>query len=174
MTNKFIIRKIDELGRVVIPKDIRKTVKIKENDDLEINCNGDEIIIRKYHTLRNLLLKLINYVNTLCKYFYYDVIICDTEQIIYVNNNNYKELEGSNITNSIENIQKERKIKIVNDIDKLNLSSTVSINTKYALIPILLNSNMIGIIILIKNDSITENDVNMFKLLIDILESEEL
>ena len=45
-----IIRRIDEFGRVVIPKNICDTLKLKENDPLEIqyNCNG-EIILRKYH-----------------------------------------------------------------------------------------------------------------------------
>ena len=44
-----IIRRIDELGRVVIPKSICDTLKLKENDPLEIQCNHNgEIIIRKY------------------------------------------------------------------------------------------------------------------------------
>ena len=49
MKSAGIIRRIDELGRVVIPKSIYDTLKLKENDPLEIQCNRHgEIIIRKY------------------------------------------------------------------------------------------------------------------------------
>ena len=43
-----IVRRIDELGRVVIPKEIRRTLRIKEGDPLEIFTEGDEIILKKY------------------------------------------------------------------------------------------------------------------------------
>ncbi|MHB1418713.1 MAG: AbrB/MazE/SpoVT family DNA-binding domain-containing protein [Bacillota bacterium] len=43
-----IVRRVDDLGRVVIPKEIRKTHRIGENDALEIFVNGDNIILRKY------------------------------------------------------------------------------------------------------------------------------
>lgn len=49
MKSTGIIRRIDELGRVVIPKNICDTLKLKENDPLEIQCNRNgEIILRKY------------------------------------------------------------------------------------------------------------------------------
>ena len=50
MTNTGIIRRIDDLGRIVIPKEIRRTLKINEGEALEIvpNYNGSEIVIRKY------------------------------------------------------------------------------------------------------------------------------
>ena len=44
-----IVRRIDDLGRVVIPKEIRRTLRIREGDPLEIFTDGDSIIMRKYH-----------------------------------------------------------------------------------------------------------------------------
>ena len=43
-----IVRRIDNLGRVVIPKEIRKTLKIKENEQVEINVLNDNIVLNKY------------------------------------------------------------------------------------------------------------------------------
>lgn len=43
-----IVRRIDELGRVVIPKELRRTMGIKENDPIEIFVNGDMIVLQKY------------------------------------------------------------------------------------------------------------------------------
>ena len=46
-----IVRRIDELGRVVIPKEIRRTLRIKEGDPLEIFTDRDELMLKKYSQL---------------------------------------------------------------------------------------------------------------------------
>ena len=51
MKSTGIIRRIDDLGRVVIPKEIRKNLNIKENDSLEIFIDGENIILKKYSNL---------------------------------------------------------------------------------------------------------------------------
>ena len=43
-----IVRRIDDLGRVVIPKEIRRTMRIREGDPLEIFLDGDHIVLQKY------------------------------------------------------------------------------------------------------------------------------
>ena len=49
-----IVRRIDELGRIVIPKEIRKTLRLREGENLEIYTNGDEIILKKYSLMNKL------------------------------------------------------------------------------------------------------------------------
>ena len=51
MKSTGITRRIDDLGRIVIPKEIRKNLKIKENEVLEIFINNDEIILKKYYQI---------------------------------------------------------------------------------------------------------------------------
>lgn len=48
MKNTGIVRKIDELGRIVLPKEMRRTMKIKEGDPLEIFVDEDKIVLQKY------------------------------------------------------------------------------------------------------------------------------
>jgi transcriptional pleiotropic regulator of transition state genes len=48
MKSTGIVRKVDELGRVVIPIELRRTLSIEEKDSLEIYVDGDKIILRKY------------------------------------------------------------------------------------------------------------------------------
>lgn len=48
MKSTGIVRKVDELGRVVIPIELRRTLNIEEKDSLEIYVDGDKIILRKY------------------------------------------------------------------------------------------------------------------------------
>ena len=52
MKTTGVIRRIDELGRIVIPKEIRKNLRIKNGDSLEIFLESDNIILKKYCTLR--------------------------------------------------------------------------------------------------------------------------
>lgn len=48
MKSTGIVRKVDELGRIVIPKELRKTLMIEEGDSLEIYVDGEQIILKKY------------------------------------------------------------------------------------------------------------------------------
>ncbi len=48
MKSTGIVRKVDELGRVVIPKELRRTLGIEEKDPVEIYIDGDKIILKKY------------------------------------------------------------------------------------------------------------------------------
>ncbi len=48
MKSTGIVRKVDELGRIVIPKELRKTLDIAQKDSLEIFVNGDQVILKKY------------------------------------------------------------------------------------------------------------------------------
>lgn len=48
MKSTGIVRKVDELGRIVIPKELRRTLDINEKDALEIYVDGDQIILKKY------------------------------------------------------------------------------------------------------------------------------
>lgn len=48
MKSTGIVRKVDELGRIVIPKELRRTLNIEERDSLEIYVDGEQIILKKY------------------------------------------------------------------------------------------------------------------------------
>ena len=48
MKSTGVIRRIDDLGRIVIPKEIRKNLRMKEGDNLEIYINSEDLILKKY------------------------------------------------------------------------------------------------------------------------------
>ncbi len=78
-----IVRKIDELGRVVVPKEIRKYLKIDNGDFVEINLYEENIVLTKYHTLdrnKNLIIELCKSIN---KTYQMDVIITDLDKILF-------------------------------------------------------------------------------------------
>ena len=74
-----IIRRIDELGRIVIPKEIRKNLRIKNGDNLEILVDGDNITLRKYSQIENATDMASVYAESFCQVLKYNVIVTDTD-----------------------------------------------------------------------------------------------
>ena len=78
-----IVRRIDDLGRVVIPKEIRRTMRIREGDPLEIYTDREgEVIFKKYSPIGELTNFASQYAETLHKVCLMDVIICDRDVVI--------------------------------------------------------------------------------------------
>ena len=78
-----IVRRIDDLGRVVIPKEIRRTLRIREGDPLEIFTDRDgEVIFKKYSPIGELTAFAAQYAETLHKTCDMSVIICDRDSVV--------------------------------------------------------------------------------------------
>ena len=78
-----IVRRIDDLGRVVIPKEIRRTMRIREGDPLEIFTDRDgEVIFKKYSPIGELTAFAAQYAETLHKTSEMSVIICDRDSVV--------------------------------------------------------------------------------------------
>lgn len=77
-----IVRRIDDLGRVVVPKEIRRTLKIREGDPIEIFTEKDgEIILRKYSQIGEMSEYAKQYADTLAHISGHIVIITDKIQL---------------------------------------------------------------------------------------------
>ena len=78
-----IVRRIDELGRVVIPKEIRRTQRIRRGDPLEIFTTGEgEVIFKKYSPVGELSGVTTQYVDALSKSFALTAFVCDRDRIL--------------------------------------------------------------------------------------------
>ena len=78
-----IVRRIDDLGRVVIPKEIRRTMRIREGDPLEIYTDREgEVIFKKYSPIGELSSFAAQYAETLYKTCNLEVVICDRDAVI--------------------------------------------------------------------------------------------
>ena len=82
MKSTGIIRRIDELGRIVIPKEIRKNLRIKEGENLEIYIENDNIILKKYSLLKNLTDIAAIYVEVLNSLIKDNIVIIDSDTVI--------------------------------------------------------------------------------------------
>ena len=86
-----IVRKVDELGRIVLPVELRRTLNIEEKDSLEIFVTEDTICLKKYSRVSDLIKKdASNLVNAFGKRQGIIVMVTDTERVIISQDNNYE------------------------------------------------------------------------------------
>ena len=104
-----IVRRIDDLGRVVVPKEIRRTLRIREGDPMEIFTNREgEIILKKYSPIGEIDNFAKQYAESLAQVSGYKIIISDRDQIIAVAGGAKKEMLGKSISPQLESLINER------------------------------------------------------------------
>ena len=105
-----IVRRIDDLGRVVIPKEIRRTQRIREGDPLEIFISADgEVIFKKYSPIGELSTIAAQCADVLSKNIGMTVLICDREQIIATAGSGKKDLLDKRISMPLVSLLEQRK-----------------------------------------------------------------
>ena len=110
MRETGIVRRIDELGRVVIPKEIRKTQRIRTGDSLEIYTDGNgEVIFKKYSPLAELGEPAAVYADVLARRLRCAVAVCDREHIVAAAGAGKGELLGAPLPPEIEPLLTRRK-----------------------------------------------------------------
>lgn len=110
-----IVRRIDDLGRVVIPKEIRRVLRIREGDPLEIytDRNG-EVIFKKYSPIGELSQFAAEYAETLNKTCGMAVIICDRDSVIASSGISKKEYADRKLSEDFEKIIEKRQLFMSN------------------------------------------------------------
>ncbi|MBO8127782.1 MAG: stage V sporulation protein T [Peptococcaceae bacterium] len=110
-----IVRRIDDLGRVVIPKEIRRTLRIREGDPLEIFVDRDgEVILKKYSPIGELGDFAKEYADSLYEATGHIACIADRDTIIAVAGAPKKEFLNKPISPAVEKVQEDRKAIVVN------------------------------------------------------------
>ncbi|MBR6052400.1 MAG: AbrB/MazE/SpoVT family DNA-binding domain-containing protein [Clostridia bacterium] len=106
-----IVRRIDDLGRVVIPKEIRRTMRIREGDPLEIYTDRDgEVIFKKYSPIGELTSFATQYAETLHKTGGLTVAVTDRDAVIAVSGLPKKEYLEKKLTPEIERVMEGRSL----------------------------------------------------------------
>ena len=106
-----IVRRIDDLGRVVIPKEIRRTMRIREGDPLEIYTTKEgEVIFKKYSQIRGLEDFAAQFCDSLSRNTDFTAAVSDRDAIIAVAGNGRRDLLGKAITPALEDMMEKRSL----------------------------------------------------------------
>jgi len=151
-----IVRRIDDLGRVVIPKEIRRTLRIREGDPLEIFVDREgEVILKKYSPIRELGNFAKEYAEALFDSIGNPVLICDRDTYIAVAGESKKDYLGKNISTMIEKVMEDRTGLMKPEKLALELvADQDAIDASYVIHPIIANGDPIGGVVLFSKDTL--------------------
>ncbi len=152
-----IVRRIDDLGRIVIPKEIRRTMRIREGDPLEIYTESDgTVIFKKYSPIGELSEFAVQYAESLAKTTGLACCISDTDTIIAVSGAPKKELADKKISSDAEKIMHGKTGFVATKSD--NNIAVVDGNDNYkagVIAPIVFDGDSIGTVMILSSDGKT-------------------
>ncbi len=148
-----IVRRIDDLGRVVIPKEIRRTMRIREGDPLEIYTDREgEVIFKKYSPIGELATFASQYAETLYKTCNMSVIISDRDAVIACAGASKKEYTDKTLSDEVENIIESRNLYVWRSgSEKMSVIADGSSHFVSCAMPIISEGDVIGCVISISD-----------------------
>ncbi len=153
-----IVRRIDDLGRVVIPKEIRRTMRIREGDPLEIFTNNDgEVIFKKYSPMGEMASFATDYAAALASGTNLTVAICDRDRCIAVGGGSKKDLLEKALTSELEKIIEERRTFVAQKEDDILAFSGSAQHISVAS-PIIAAGDIVGCVVLLAADNMHSAD----------------
>lgn len=157
-----VVRRIDDLGRIVIPKEIRKTLRIKEGDPLEIFTDREgQIILKKYSPIGELSEFATEYAETLAKTTGHIACITDKDTVIAISGASKKEFLEQGISKDLEELIDDKEIYISKENNNKALPITQNDNKERSsnaqvVYPIISDGDAIGSVILLSKDANTK------------------
>lgn len=168
-----IVRRIDELGRIVIPKEIRRTYRIKEGTSLEIfiDENG-ELILKKYSALQDIHDIAIDISSSLNSVLNCLVLVTDTDKVIAGTGNMRGQFIDKLISNQLDDFLSKRKFEILHN----SLNNTIKIAdeaekfSSILIAPVICGGDIFGSIILLSFEmNFTASEMNVVKTMCEFL-----
>ena len=165
-----VVRRVDDLGRIVIPKEIRKVLRIKEGDPIEIFTGREgEVILKKYSPIGELSEFATDYAETLAKTTGHIACITDKDSVIAVSGGARKEYLEQSISKELEQLMDDKEIYTSNQNNDISLPITKNDNQErkfnsQVIYPIISQGDVIGSVILLskeQNKKMNETEVKV-------------
>ena len=161
MKSTGIVRKIDELGRIVIPKEIRNVLSIHSNDDLEIFIDNMKIVLKKYEKSDNILNYSNNIVKIIDEKLNIKVFVTNKERFITEG-----DFKNKNTDNALIELIKERKKH-----ESINKETINKISGYFVIYPIIVESDILGLLIFAKETVFTNEEKILTNIILKLIEN---
>lgn len=164
MKSTGVVRRLDELGRIVIPKEIRKRLKIDSSDLVDIYIDEENIVLKKYHPLDNSYEYVFDFCKSIKETYNVDIVLSDKNKIIY---NTYDEM--------LNNCQLDEELikridsyleKEISSLAKINLTRGFAIKKDIIIYKIMANNEHYGYLFLL-DDMISKRQKELGKLILN-------
>jgi AbrB family transcriptional regulator, stage V sporulation protein T len=158
-----VVRRIDDLGRVVIPKEIRRNLRIREGDSLEIYVdNAGDVILKKYSPIEDLSEFSQQYADALYLAIGKDIIICDRDIVVAATANLKKKYLNKKVSSQLEKYMNSRIAKVEKTAMDIEITDDNKETNPFVIQPILSNGDCVGAVVILANDNNKDiNDVDL-------------
>ena len=153
MKTTGVVRRIDDLGRIVIPKEIRKSMRIKDGESLEIFLDSDNIILKKYSDLGDLVDFYKNYADSINLYVNENIIIVDRNNIVAIAGSLKKKYLNMGISDTVLRMIERRDTFVERKKKEIEISPGFKEFGYYAVATIINNGDSIGSVIILSLDT---------------------
>lgn len=171
-----IVRRIDELGRIVIPKEIRRTMRIREMDSIEIYTAGDgEIILKKYTPMGEMITFAKDYAESLARVTGNVICITDKENVLAASGCKKNALENTAVSRQLAEVMMARKNIFASDNEHDFVKISDKDNGGYfqeIISPIISDGDVLGTVIMLGRDRVeklTAEDERMITVAADFI-----
>ena len=145
MKSTGVVRRVDDLGRIVIPKEIRRTLRIRDGESLEIFVDREMIALKKFSKMTDMdeiSKQLVDIVNSVTGQ---SVFITDRDNFIAASGNLKKKYLNKPISKDLEFIMKERSIVVERELHNIELLDSDIEQYAYVISPVIMNLSLIHI-----------------------------
>lgn len=169
MKSTGVVRRVDDLGRIVIPKEIRRTLRIRDGEDLEVFVDNDMIMLRKFSKIADLSEVSKKITDVASSLIGKTILITDRDIFISGSGELKKKYLNKKISKEIEEVILNCNVVVQKNIEKIFFSD-ISDMCSYVINPIVSFGDVIGtVIVLSTNSDISEFDLNIVSLIAQFL-----
>lgn len=166
MKTTGVVRRIDDLGRIVIPKEMRRTLRIRDGESLEIFVENEMIALKKYSSMSDLNDIADTLANTVNQIIAKEILVTDRDKVISISGNLKSKYYLQSISKFLEQKLSNREVVVEKDMKEVELIEGTKEKCSYTLSPILMNGDIIGSVVIFSlNEGITDTEAKMASLM---------
>ena len=160
MKSTGVIRRIDDLGRIVIPKEIRKSLRIHDGENLEIFIeNENKIILQKFSLLNKITDFAQSFTDSINVFVKKNIFITDTNSVIAYSGENKKKYIDRSLSKEIDEFIQNRNGMLEKELKKISILEDEFISCSYTFKPIIANGDILGLVMIFsEEENMTESD----------------
>lgn len=159
-----IVRRIDELGRIVIPKEIRRVLRIREGDPIEIFTDADSVVLKKYARIRELGDYADVYCQALTGALGFSAAVTDTETVQFGSGSLKKQLLKAPLSDAFIERMRARQTTLAPEGFALMKGDAEPL--RIAAVPITAEGDVLGSVLIATDDGrlkLTETELSILK-----------
>lgn len=170
MKTTGVVRRIDDLGRIVIPKEIRRTLRIRDGESLEIFVDKEMIALKKYSSMDDMTEIAKTLADTISSTIKKNIFITDRDKFIVTTGEDRKKYLNKAISRSLEQQMNDREVLVEKNPHSIELIDGKKEEYTYIINPINVKGDVVGLVIILsQEDSIIEVDEKIAVVIADFL-----